>query len=226
MLLAAIGDLHGARGKLAALLPKLPTEAKLIFLGDYVDRGPDSAGVLDDLVALRAERPDAVFLRGNHDQMMLDARDFCDPFLRSPYTLDLIANWFAWGGGETMRSYPGEGRWFRRVPHAHWAFLEDTLFELREGPFLFVHAGLLPREIPWQPGVPWATDPRLWVREPFLNSDADLGGRVIFGHTVQTDGPLVQPNKIGIDTGAVFGGPLTAALLDAGRPEWVEFIQS
>lgn len=222
MLLAAIGDVHGERRKLEALLSKLPSEARLIFVGDYVDRGPDSAGTLEDLIALQAGRPDTVFLRGNHDQMMLDVRDFCDPFLRSPHALDLIATWFTWGGSETMRSYAGPPPWYRRVPDAHWKFLEATLLEFREGPFLFVHAGLLP------PGVTWDMegDPRLSIREPFVESSHDFGARVVFGHTVQQGGPLVQANKIGIDTGAVFGGPLTAAILDTDRPEWIEFVQT
>lgn len=225
MLLAAIGDVHGERGKLANLLPKLPSEAKWVFLGDYVDRGPDSAGTLTDLVELKAERPDTVFLRGNHDQFMLDARDFCSPFLRSPYSLDLISTWFTNGGADTMRSYAGPPPWYQRVPDSHWTFLESTALEYREAPFVFVHAGLLPSGYEWSPEAPWATDPRLWIRSPFLESEEDFGGRVVFGHTPQLEGPLIQPNKIGIDTGAPFGGPLTAALLDTGRPQWVEFVQ-
>ena len=225
MLLAAIGDIHGARSKLNALLPRLPSSARWVFLGDYVDRGPDSAGVLADLIAIRSSRPETVFLRGNHDQMMLDARNFCDPFLRSGHTLDLIATWFAWGGAETMRSYPGPPPWYRRVSDDHWAFLEATVPEYREGPFIFVHAGLSPPDFVWEPPVPWALDARLSIREPFLESAHDFGGQVVFGHSVQTSGPLVQPNKIGIDTGAVFGGALTAVLLNTERPEWIEFVQ-
>lgn len=226
MLLAAIGDVHGEREKLRNLLRKLPAEARIVFLGDYVDRGPNSAGTLDDLIGLRERRPDTVFLRGNHDQMMLDAGDFFDPDLNSHLAFDQVTNWFGWGGSETVRSYEGDGPWFRRVPDAHWEFLEDTEIEFREGPFIFVHAGLLPPGVYWRPIVSWHPDPRLWIREPFLDSPHDFGGRVIFGHTVQTYGPLVHPNKIGIDTGAVFGGALTAAILDTERPEWVEFLQA
>jgi serine/threonine protein phosphatase 1 len=178
------------------------------------------------LIDIAARRPETVFLRGNHDQMMLDAGDFFDPKRESSLTFDQVPNWFAWGGAETTRSYPGEGPWYRRVPEAHWAFLDDTRLEYREGPFLFVHAGILPPGAAWEPIVGWHLDPRLWIREPFLSSRHDLGARVVFGHTVQRGGPLLMPNKIGIDTGAVYGGPLTAALLDPERPDWVEFVHA
>lgn len=225
MLLAAIGDIHGERRRLARLLRLLPKEAKLVFLGDYIDRGPDSAGTLDDLVNLRHERPETVFLRGNHDHLMLEAGDFFDPDLESERHYEQVTPWFGWGGTETIRSYPGEAPWYRRVPDAHWDFLEDTELEYREGPFVFVHAGLLPPGADWEPTLAWAPEPRLWIRDPFLKSQHDFGARVVFGHTVQPRGPLVEPNKIGIDTGAVFGGPLTAALLDTERPARVEFLQ-
>lgn len=226
MLLAAIGDIHGEREKLERLLRKVPAEARLVLLGDYVDRGPDSAGTLDDLITLRERRPNTVFIRGNHDEMMLDAGDFFDPDLASDLSYDQVSNWFAWGGSETVRSYAGTKPWFKQVPDAHWEFLQDTKLEYREGPFIFVHAGLVPPGAYWEPIVSWHLEPRLWIREPFLGSDHDFGARVIFGHTVQKYGPLVRPNKIGIDTGAVFGGALTAALLDTERPEWVEFLRA
>lgn len=226
MLLAAIGDIHGEREKLAKLLRKIPSDARLILLGDYVDRGPDIAGTLDDLIELKARKPDTVFIRGNHDQMMLDAGDFFDPDLESDLSYDQVTNWFGWGGSETIHSYAGTKPWFRRVPDAHWEFLEDTELEHREEGFAFVHAGFLPPGAYWKPIVSWHLDPRLWIRDPFLDSPHDFGARVIFGHTVQRYGPLVQPNKIGIDTGAVYGGALTAVLLDTDAPQRVEFFQA
>lgn len=224
----AIGDIHGEKWKLRNLLSKLPrtTSDRLVFLGDYVDRGPDVAGTLDLLLEIRADHPDTVFLRGNHDQAMLDARDYFDPDRTSAKSLAGVQEWFAWGGAETILSYPGTGPWFHRVPEAHWAFLLATEFEFTAEPFRFVHAGFIPPGQFWNPPLGWSADPRLMIREPFLSSTADFGGRVIFGHTVQRRGPLIQPNKIGIDTGAVYGGRLTAAVLDPEHPDRVEFVQS
>ncbi len=223
MRLAAIGDVHGERWKLASLLRKLPSDVRLVFLGDYVDRGPDVAGTLDLLLTLPA---DPVFLRGNHDQLMLDARDYFDPARESAMSFNQVTNWFTWGGAETVQSYRGEGPWYARVPSAHWEFLASTRLEYAEGPFLFVHAGVCPPGLRYEPMLSWHPDPRLWIRDEFIECRDDLGVRVVFGHTVFRRGPLVMPNKIGVDTGACFGGPLTAALLDTDRPEWVEFVQA
>jgi serine/threonine protein phosphatase 1 len=105
--------------------------------------------------------------------------------------------------------------WVDSIPADHWDFLEKTRFEHQIPGYHFVHAGLLPPNVSWDMGG-WGLDPRLWIRNEFLNSAADFDGRiVVFGHTPQMSGkPLVQPNKIGIDTGAVFGKALTAAIID------------
>jgi serine/threonine protein phosphatase 1 len=219
--IAAIGDLHGEKWKLMALLKALPEVDQLVFLGDYVDRGPDVCGTLDELIRLQNERPETVFLRGNHEQLMLDARAYFDPGSTEVVDAELVANWFGWGGFETVQSYTGRGDpWFRRVPDAHWRFLEATRLEHRAGPYIFVHAGLPPPGHRDRSG----REPRLWIREAFLESDADFGGIVVFGHT-PVNRPFVGQSKIGIDTGAVFGGRLTAALLDPDAPAKVSFIQ-
>lgn len=223
MLLAAIGDIHGARWKLEQILSVLPPEAQWIFLGDYVDRGPDIRGTIELLTRVAAERPETVFLRGNHDQWMLDAYDFFHPDQRSEKSMNDMLPWFEWGGAQTMASYRGNRPWFLEVPQAHIAFLRATAIEYRQGPFIFVHAGIPPPDLPDEG---WDMDPRMWVREPFLASKRDFGGRVIFGHTVQRNGPLVQANKIGVDTGAVYGGPLTAVLLDTDHPDRQSFQHS
>jgi serine/threonine protein phosphatase 1 len=228
----AIGDIHGELLKLAGLLDKIQSnglgpEDRLVFLGDYVDRGPETPGVLDLMIQIRTQRPGTVFLRGNHDQAMLQAREVFDPRRTSALTKKDIVWWLDYGGRETIDSYKGgEGAWYDKVPPNHWAFLESTQFEHREGPYIFVHAGLVP------PGKTWTEtdDPRLWIREDFIGSKADFGGIVVFGHTPQDLFlPIVMANKIGIDTGAAYGGPLTSVVLDPHKPfdpEIVKFIHS
>jgi len=214
-MLIAVGDIHGDAWKLRSLLQKihdlpLADEDRLIFLGDYVDRGSESSLTIDLLIRLKEQRPNTVFLRGNHDQAMMDVRDVLDPECDSPLSYDEVSWWFTYGGRDTMQSYGGGTDWWKKVPEEHWDFLEDTELEHREGGYIFVHAGLLP------PGKKWfgKDDVRMWIREWFLESNADFGGVVVFGHTPMWDGlPLVEANKIGIDTGVGKGGPLTAALL-------------
>jgi len=222
----AVGDIHGQLTKLDGLLKLLDDaglnhEHRLVFLGDYVDRGPDTAGVLRRLIDLRSTRPNTTFLRGNHEQMMLDARQKFDPSFDCDNPAGNCESgvfWFAEGGTETLQSYGARaGRhWSNLVPDEHWQFLHSTQLEYEEGAYRFVHAGVLP------PGKRWnmdgfAADPRLWIRDVFHVSESDFGGKVIvFGHTPTSDGmPLMRWNKIGIDTGAGFGGPLTAV----GLPE-------
>jgi serine/threonine protein phosphatase 1 len=234
----------------------LAAEDTVVFLGDYVDRGEDSRGVIDTLLRWQDRHPNTIFLRGNHEQLMLDAYSgtsesaaTSDPGLRTQLTLAWLQN----GGVETLLSYeaPGFGEWcetidyrflripadpltafksafpawLESVPPSHWQFLRETQMEYVTAHYHFVHAGLLPPGKTWE-SEGWTIDPRLWVREPFLSSRADFDGRlVVFGHTPQRSGrPLVQRNKIGLDTGAVFGGPLTAGLFTAPeeRPRFLQ----
>lgn len=211
----------------------LRPEDSVIFLGDYVDRGENSRKVLDLLLEFQSHFSNTVFLRGNHEQLMLDA---CDSMATGPVsgdeTQDLSPETLLWlqnGGVETLESYmtgnalaPGEDiltRWWEWIPHRHWEFLRATQLEHLTPYYYFVHAGLLPPGSSWE-GEAWGLNPRLWIREPFLSSTERYGGRiVVFGHTPQFNGqPLVQYNKIGIDTGAVFGGPLTLVALDPSLP--------
>ena len=234
----AIGDIHRQHTLLCDLLRQieqtpLREDDRLVFLGDYIDRGPDSKLVLDKLIALRDEYPNTIFLRGNHEQMMLDA------FVAAPPThveedklriSQATTNWQQEGGSETLRSYlkcfddidqETHLRWRTFIPAEHWDFLCGTQLEFITDHYHFVHAGLLPAGCTeWQTMNP-GRDPRLHIRDEFLSSKKDFGGRVVvFGHTPQIDTkqPLVNPNKLGLDTGAAFGGPLTAAAIDPANP--------
>ncbi|HSI72445.1 MAG TPA: metallophosphoesterase family protein [Fimbriimonas sp.] len=214
----AVGDIHGQQWRLLNLIAKLPLtpDDLLVFVGDYIDRGPDSNGVLQFLIELRQSHPETVFLRGNHEEMMLNAR-------RSRFNPETYALWMGNGGAETLDSYPRARPWWDRVPEDHWEFLEATSLEFWQGPYAFVHAGFLPPNAVWI----WDEDPRLWVREEFLNSDHDFGAKVVFGHTPQKSGkPLAKPNMLGIDTGAAYGGPLSAVKLSLDDPQSFELFQA
>ena len=139
--------------------------------------------------------------------------------------------WLQNGGGETLASYDVQNplQWQESIPESHWEFFRATQLEYLTDNFHFVHAGVALPNQRWE-GKEQGLDARLWIREPFLSSRADYDGRrVVFGHTPQMDGrPLVLRNKIGIDTGAVFGGPLTAAELNpetANKRDAVRFFQ-
>lgn len=247
----AIGDIHGQHTMLDALLAKLieqplHTEDTVVFLGDYVDRGEDACAVIETLLQWRERHANTVFLRGNHEQLMLDAYGDGPPPTHTPdqaVQAQLTLMWLQNGGLETLLSYDAPGfqewcetvnyallrippalladfksafaHWLEAIPQAHWAFLRTTQMEYVTPHYHFVHAGLLPPGRTWE-SEGWTIDPRLWIREPFLSNRADFDGRiVVFGHTPQRKGrPLIHRNKIGLDTGAVFGGPLTAGIFD------------
>jgi serine/threonine protein phosphatase 1 len=227
----AIGDIHGCIEQLAALheaiaqdLAERPVaDALLIHLGDYVDRGPDSAAVVD-LLAAGPPLPGlrTVNLMGNHEHMMLDA-------LASGQE-DAAELWLSNGGADTLFSWgvprlTKQADWAALIPAPHLVFLRDLELIHQEGPYLFVHAGI-------RPGVRLGQQARedlLWIREPFLSAKGPLlGGTagvpsaeqpamvVVHGHTPKK-APVVRPNRIGIDTGAVMGGVLTCAVLEDDR---------
>lgn len=195
----AIGDIHGMDDQLAALLAQLPAEGTLVFLGDYLDRGPNVKGVLDRLLALEQERH-CVFLRGNHEAMALQALAGDDRAMR---------DWLFNGGIATLASV-GEP-----VAPRYRDFLLRTRYYFATDAYIFVHGGLPPGMQPEE-----VTDPELflWMREPFLSSTEDRGRLVIHAHTPTPDHrPDVRTNRINIDTGAIYGGPLTALLLPERR---------
>lgn len=200
MLEAALSHLRGSL---------LRPEDTVVCLGDYIDRGEDSRRVFDLLRAFEADHPNIVFLRGNHEDLLL-----------SSYTnIEAAINWLANGGTDTLRSYEGvwTTAWGAWIPDDDLDFISKTLLEYPVEHYHFVHAGLTPPDT--EPGTGEGLDPRLWIRDAFIESDADFGKVVVFGHTVQQDAqPLVMRNKIGLDTGAVFGGYLSVAGFDDSRP--------
>lgn len=190
----AIGDIHGMAEPLTALLARLPAEGLLVFLGDYIDRGPESQQVVKRLMALAQERA-CIFLRGNHEAMALAALDG---------DRNVEDMWYQNGGLRTIESYS------YHLPDDHLAFLRATLPYYETADFIFVHGGLTPGETPQE----MAEEELWWMRDPFLSTDYQWGKLVIHGHTPLSSGkPDIRANRINIDTSAVYGGALTALLL-------------
>lgn len=219
--LYAIGDIHGC----AALLDRLHdaieadlargrhAEVGLIYLGDYIDRGPDSAGVLDRLAAPPPAGISRVLLKGNHEEML-------ESFLADP---DVGSAWRQLGGLETMLSYridvnavlarAGFGglahELKERLPPAHRRMLSELVPCCSFGDYFFCHAGARPR-VPLDRQEPH--DLR-WIRREFLESSYDFGKIVVHGHS-PVEQPDVRSNRVNIDTGAYATGHLTAAVLE------------
>lgn len=220
----AIGDIHGRADLLDRLLSKIAKEFgttphQLVFLGDYVDRGPDSRAVLDRLVDLRATRPGTVLLKGNHEQAMLD-------FLAAGPDADA---WISWGGEETLLSYSIElGFPFDLVsaqraladalPAAHFDLLMTLALTHQAPGYFFVHAGVAPTT----PLELQQESDLLWIRDKFFDEgEARFPDTVIVhGHT-----PVKKAEdhgwRINVDTGAVWTGRLTAVVLGQGKPRFL-----
>ena len=217
----AIGDIHGRadlvermRGVIVEDADRHPVERKVVvYLGDYVDRGPDSRGVVDLLAREPLLGFESVFLKGNHEDSLLQ-------FLDDP---GIAPAWMAYGGAATLYSYgvrPPDIRkaeditaareaFTRALPGEHLAFLEALELVHIEGDYAFVHAG-------FREGIPIEfqnPEDLMWIRNEFLESDADFGKIAVHGHTI-TDRPEIRPNRIGIDTGAFATGMLTCLVLE------------
>ncbi len=200
--LFAIGDIHGCFDQLKTLMEKLPFEPDrdtIVFLGDYIDRGQDSFRVISYLLQLKKQCKNAVFLKGNHECML-------ENFIAGNERDFFLFN----GGEQTLRSYlkkNGQSRSFP-IPESHLDFFRNLLPYYETEHFIFVHAGL-------KEGVKLEdqqTNDLFWIREPFIHSDYDFGKTVVFGHTPFSE-PYVTRNRIGIDTGAVYGNKLTGVEL-------------
>lgn len=224
----AIGDVHGRADLLDLLLARIAEEEErrprcdtfLIFLGDLIDRGEDSCGVVDRLIDTDWDYVKPVFLMGNHEEMMVRAlRD--EPELVNP--------WLVNGGYECAQSYgvpvgeiatlspTGAADLIRaHIPPAHLEFLAGFHDSFRFGDYLFVHAGI-------RRGVPVdqqdLRDLR-WIRADFIDDETDDGIVVVHGHTIAAE-PDQRANRIGIDTGAYMGGALTAIVIEGGRRDFL-----
>lgn len=221
----AVGDIHGHAVLLDRLLLQLRERAepgdRLVFIGDYIDRGPDSRGVIDRVMELRGGVWDGpvVTLRGNHEDMLLDE-------WRETRQYDL-GLWRVNGGRETLESYlegvvvtlttPSKPA----IPAEHREFIGGTAYWFEDEHAYYVHAGFRPRTLPSEVDE----FDLLWIRTDFIESDYAWDKPVVFGHTPMFEGlmlgrgpvtnwqPLNRPEKIGIDTGVCYGGRLTAVML-------------
>ena len=207
----AIGDIHGCAAKLELLLNRLPFDRAhdtLVFLGDYLDRGPDAKGVLDQLCRLRADGVRLIPLMGNHAYLLLEYHRSPDQALL-PYLRRLgLENTLESYGGASLAELASLGF----MPSEHRNFLASLLPYWETEEYIFVHAGLRHD----QPLAEQDISDLCEVREPFLSQERDYGRPVIFGHTPFAT-PLLTPFRTGIDTGAVYGNLLTAVELPGLR---------
>lgn len=203
----AIGDIHGCLYKLEQLMQIIkpdPAADTLVFIGDYIDRAGGGKDVVDFVLSLRRTYQKVICLCGNHESMLMRYLEGVDEDI-------YLAN----GGRMTLKAYgisrsDGPRTRKAKIPASHLRFFESLLPYYETDQYIFAHAGLMP-------GVPLAEQDFYdlqWIRHEFIESDYDFGKRVIFGHTHFSE-PLITANKIGIDTGAVYGGRLTCVELPA-----------
>ncbi len=197
----AVGDIHGCLTSLENLLEQLPIswgKDYLIFLGDYIDRGPDSRAVIDLLIELKNQYPEKVItLKGNHEWML-------ERFLKGIDIETYLYN----GGDTTLKNYFNFKTGKIEIPLEHLEFLKNLKLYFELYNYFFVHAGI-------RPGIPLefqTEEDLLWIRDSFIFSEDEFSKVVIFGHT-PFSAPLVLKDRIGIDTGCVYGGYLTAVQL-------------
>ena len=223
----AVGDIHGRLDLLDQILVIIERDAErspapkslLIFLGDLIDRGPDSRGVVERLRTYRHGRLQPYFLAGNHEEVLLRLL---------AGERGLLEGWLKFGGAECLRSYGTDPSSLAEmnerealslvreaIPEEHRQFIASFVDTLRLGDYLFVHAGI-------RPGLDLSLQSQFdlrWIRAPFLDSEDDHGMIVVHGHTI-SDRVDERPNRIGIDTGAYRTGILTALAIEAER-RWV-----
>ena len=222
----AVGDIHGRLDLLDRLLEAIeedverrpPRKVMLIFLGDLIDRGPDSRAVVERLRTYRHEKIQPYFLAGNHEEVLLRLL---------AGERGILDSWLKYGGAQCLSSYGCDPVGLAglseqaalaaikdAIPAEHARFISGFADTLKLGGYLFVHAGI-------RPGIDLALQSQSdlrWIRSQFLEHQGDHGFLVVHGHTI-SDGVDAQPNRIGIDTGAYRTDILTALVLD-GEERW------
>lgn len=223
----AVGDVHGSINHLNRMLKMVEADlvgydgvVYLVFLGDLIDRGPDSRGVVDRIMTYRIRGNPPICIMGNHEEFLL---------LSLAGQAETMRRWLEYGGVDCVRSYGVDadqlvrmsdhaalGALSRAIPKEHVAFIEGFGDTFRFGDYLFVHAGI-------RPGLPLDRQDHAdlrWIREPFLSYRGNHGFMVVHGHTV-TETVDERANRIGIDTGAYSGGPLTALVVEGATRRYL-----
>lgn len=207
--LFAIGDIHGCIDELSTMMKAIAPQRgdTVVFVGDYIDRGPSARDVLDFMLELGDGDADYVFLKGNHEDMMLS-------YLGLPgrYGESFLIN----GGAQTLDSYglneDSLDRAIETIPSRHVDFLGHLATSYLRPPYLFVHAGILPtRQLEEQ-----SVEDMLWIRQEFIFNPHQLSATVVFGHTPMRAVMVDLPYKLGIDTGLVYGGKLSCVEFNEG----------
>ncbi len=224
----AVGDIHGRLDLLEQMLSLIAQDSEnndgqnmLVYLGDYVDRGPSSKGVLERLLQPMPESFKVHYLKGNHEHTLLE-------FLDNP---SLYRLWRRYGAMECLQSYgvhppvhdeedafvSAREELASAIPNAHLQFLNSLEMAFEIGDYFFVHAGV-------RPGIPLhrqSPQDMMWIREEFLSSNIDFGKVVVHGHS-PTSTPEMRFNRIGLDTGAYATGRLSCAVLENGTCRFLQ----